>query len=82
MTLIDRLLNTPQGGKLLSIILGLGLSALFRSQCIGEKCILVRSSQEKIKNTTFKYTKDGETRCARFNPELNDCKFKIDKNLQ
>jgi hypothetical protein len=76
MLLIDRLLNTPQGGKLLSIILGLGLSALFRAQCIGDKCIIVRSNQQKIKNTTFKYTKDGETRCAVFNPELKDCEFK------
>jgi hypothetical protein len=77
MELIDRLLNTPQGGKLLSILLGLGLATLFRAQCVGDKCIIVRSKQEE--NTRFKYTTNGVTKCARFKTELTECKFKIEK---
>jgi hypothetical protein len=77
MELIDRLLNTPQGGKLLSILLGLGLATLFRTQCVGDKCIIVRSKQDE--NTRFKYTINGVPKCARFKTELTECKFKFEK---
>jgi hypothetical protein len=79
MELIDRLLNTPEGGKLMAILLGLGLASLFRTQCIGDKCIIVRSIQDDFKNKRFKYTKSGVTKCVRFNTELTECKFKIEK---
>jgi hypothetical protein len=72
MELIDRLLNTEQGGKLLSILLGLGLACLFRKQCVGDKCIIVRSIQD-IEKTKYKYTTNGITKCARFNTELTKC---------
>jgi hypothetical protein len=87
MELIDRLLNTQEGGKILSILFGLGLSALFRRTCIGDKCIIVRSMPEEIRETTFKITNrttgtqsalpsvTQNGKCVRFETKLTECEL-------
>ena len=51
-----RLLTTPTGKILLSIILGLGLATLFRNTCTDDKCIVFNGPViEDIEDKTFKH---------------------------
>lgn len=40
---VSNILNDDFGAIVVSVILGLGLSAIFRATCHGEGCIVVRS---------------------------------------
>lgn len=61
---IHKLLDSEFGSIFVSILLGLGLAALFRSVCADGKCIViqgpsfddVRSNYYKINDECFKYT--------------------------
>ena len=61
---ILKLLDTPMGTIIMSVILGLGLAALFRKACGDKKCIVIKgpNSDEinkyyyKIHDDCYKYT--------------------------
>jgi hypothetical protein len=62
--MIKKLLESEMGGIILSIILGLGLAALFKQACKGNDCIVVNGPKMsdvkkyyyKIDDDCFKYT--------------------------
>ena len=74
---MDRFLKTKGGQIFISILWGLGLSALFRQVCLGRNCIVVKVVNPKeIKNKVFKYNNS----CFQYHPETigcNDNKKKI-----
>ena len=56
---IKRLLNTPMGKILLSIILGLGLATLFRQVCHGKNCITFNGTViNEIDGKIYKFGED------------------------
>ena len=68
-------INTDFGSIIISVILGLGLAALFRKICEDDNCIiLVAPKNDFIKENTFKF-EDG---CYRFEPEITNCEKKTD----
>lgn len=62
--MIKDALNSDTGSILISIILGLGLSALFYKACDGQECRVIRGPNPKdlrdyvyrIQNECYKYT--------------------------
>lgn len=62
--MIKDLLEKPLGRIFLSIILGLGLAALFKQVCSGDDCLIVKGPKQKdlekyyykLEDNCFKYT--------------------------
>jgi hypothetical protein len=61
---IQDILHSETGGIIISIILGLGLAALFRRVCKGNNCVVIKGPSlaevnkyyYKIQEDCFKYT--------------------------
>jgi hypothetical protein len=65
-----RLLNTPTGQILISILLGLGLATLFRKTCADDKCIVFNGPViEDIEEKTFKHN----DKCYKYTSEAGRC---------
>ncbi len=65
-----RLLNTELGRICISIILGLGLAALFRKVCNDKNCIVFNGPIiSEFENKTFKY--DGK--CYKYSLNMEKC---------
>lgn len=65
-----RLLTTPTGQILISIMLGLGLATLFRKTCADEKCIVFNGPViEDIQDKTFKHNE----KCYKYKSEPGRC---------
>lgn len=63
-------INTNIGQYLISIILGLGLSSLFRKVCNNRDCIVFHApSLETLNDTTYKY----DNKCYKFKEEAVKC---------
>jgi len=70
---ILKLLKTTYGKNIISIILGLGLSTLFRNTCTNKKCIKFYGPNiDEIKNNTYKY----DNKCYKFTPQNKKCNSK------
>jgi hypothetical protein len=66
--MIDRLTKTRTGQILLSVILGLGLAALFRRVC--HDCIVIKGpSADEIQKYYYKM----ENACYKYTPYAVDC---------
>ena len=51
---LGKLLNSPAGKIMISILLGLGLASLFQKTCVGEGCVVVKSvSPDIIQKNTY-----------------------------
>ena len=67
---IKNFINSEKGIILLSIIWGLGLSAIFRKVCKGRNCIVIKGVNPKnIKDKIFKI----DDKCVKFYPEISSC---------
>lgn len=65
-----RSLNTDMGKYLVSIILGLGLSSLFRKACNSRECIVFQApSLDTLNETTYKYN----NKCYNFKSSAVKC---------
>ena len=55
---IKKWLHSDTSKYIISIILGLGLSTLFRKECIGDKCIIFTSPPiDELEKETYLYGK-------------------------
>ena len=75
---IQKLINSNAGKYIISILLGIGLSTLFRNACNDRKCIIFKAvSPENVKdniefkvdNNCYKYTHE-QVKCSDDNSEL------------
>ena len=67
---IRRLIYTPAGNIMISILLGLGLATLFRKSCKNRNCLVFQAPPiDKIKNQVFKF--DGK--CYTFDEHAQKC---------
>lgn len=65
-----RLLYTETGSILVSIILGLGLAALFRKACTDNKCIIVKGpNHDDLEKYHFKMNDV----CYKYKPVFQEC---------
>lgn len=65
-----RLLYSDFGKILISIILGIGLSTLFRRVCVGKDCYIFKSPEfSKINEQVFKHNK----KCYKFKEQSVTC---------
>ena len=64
------LLDSKFGSLAISVLLGLGLAALFRAVCKDGKCIVIKGpSSEDVNN--FYYKLDGD--CYKYAPVAAEC---------
>lgn len=67
---IKDLLKSDTGSIIISVVLGLGLAALFRKACVDNKCIVVKGPKsDEIQNA---YRMNGE--CYKYEPVYVECK--------
>ena len=67
---IKRLLNTPMGKVLLSIILGLGIATIFREVCHGKNCITFNGPViSEIDGKIYKFGED----CYKYQTKSAKC---------
>ena len=66
----SNILSNETGQILVSIILGFGLSSLFRKVCNGRNCIIIKGYDPKsINGNIYKY----ENTCYKYKPYITKC---------
>lgn len=69
--MISNLLSTREGKIILSIIWGLGLSALFRRACKGRTCIIIKGPKPvDMNNKIYKF----DNKCYKYTAVNTQCK--------
>lgn len=67
---VKRLMLSKTGSILISIVLGLGLAALFRKACKDNQCIVIKGPNvEEIQRHYYKVNDD----CYKYEPVLSKC---------
>jgi hypothetical protein len=73
------LFDNESGKKLASVILGLGLAAMFREICYKENCIVIKGpNSNKIEEMKDTYYRIGNN-CYKYNTYSINCPKKKDK---
>lgn len=71
---LQRLLNTSNGRIILSILLGLGLSTLFRKFCTDRNCMAFYCAPEnQILGKTFQQ----DEKCFQYQPKSTACNSQV-----
>lgn len=68
---IKEMMHSEHGGIVISIILGLGLAALFRKACSDNSCIVIKGPD--VQEVQGAHYKINET-CYKYDPVAVDCK--------
>jgi hypothetical protein len=67
---LQKIIQSNYGKWIISIILGFGLSTLFRKSCKDKECLQFKGpSMDKIKGNVYKH----ENKCYQFNPVSIEC---------
>jgi hypothetical protein len=67
---LKKYIQSDYGKVIISIILGFGLSTLFRKNCSDKKCINFKGpSQKSIQENTYKF----DNKCYQFKPSPIKC---------
>ena len=69
---IKRMLSDKFGSIMISVILGLGLAAVFRRVCTGDGCIVVKAPSSK-EITEHVYRIDSS--CYKYTPSVVPCQL-------
>jgi hypothetical protein len=73
MGFLEKFLNTYESRIIISIIWGLGLSALFRRACKGRNCIVIRGPKPaEMHNKVFLF----DNKCYKYSAETTHCSKK------
>ena len=68
---LANVMNHPIGNLLISIILGLGLAAIFKKVCNDGHCVVIKGPPyENIKDKIFVF----EDKCYKYKPKAVSCK--------
>lgn len=68
--MISQAFDTPVGCALVSVLLGLGLAALFRETCKGGHCIVIKSPNvHNVEKNTYRYNQH----CYKYKAKVVDC---------
>ena len=76
---ISGLLRSRAGRILMSVLLGVGLSALFRRACVGMECLeFLAPPQKELEGSIFRYG----NKCMRYKPRATYCGMdKVEVNM-
>ena len=67
---LSKLIHTPTGRIILSILLGLGLSSIFRTVCKDKNCIIFQAPKlNEVEGKIFKQ----DNKCYTFKAESTKC---------
>ncbi len=67
---LQHAIASPSGSILISILLGLGLAAVFRRACSGDRCIVIKPPpKDYVAKHYFKI--DGD--CFKYTPKVTSC---------
>jgi hypothetical protein len=70
MVFIKRILHDRFGCIMISVILGLGLAAVFRRVCTGDGCVVVKAPSAKDIN---EYVYQIDSSCYKYTPSVVPC---------
>lgn len=71
--MVTRVLADDTGAIIVSIILGLGLAALFRKACKGGRCLVVKAPKlDELQRFVYKVDED----CYKYTPHVVPCDTK------
>jgi len=71
--MITKAFDTKTGSTIISIIFGLGLAALFRQSCKGDRCIVIKSPNvQEVEKNIYRYNQH----CYRYNANIVPCDTK------
>jgi hypothetical protein len=68
--MLKKVLKDPFGAIIVSVILGLGLAAVFRRACNGNDCVVVRAPNAKELD---KYVYQIDQACYKYTPRVVQC---------
>ena len=67
---LEKFVSTPTGKIIMSILLGFGLSSLFRIVCKDKDCLIFHAPPlEQIKDKIYK----NNGKCVKYNPVATKC---------
>ena len=67
---LAKMLHSEHGAIVISIILGLGLAALFRKACADNSCIVIKGPNvQETSNTIYKINDS----CFKYDPVMVEC---------
>jgi hypothetical protein len=70
-----RIMSDQFGAIMVSVILGLGLAAIFRRVCDGDGCIVIRApNQKELDEHVYRVGSGDEAACYRYTPNVVPCK--------
>jgi hypothetical protein len=76
---LGKAMSTPIGAIIISVILGLGLAALFRTVCHGDGCVVIKAP-DASELQKFVYRIGGnsanDAECYKYTPEEVPCPLK------
>lgn len=67
---VETVLTSPAGSIVVSILLGLGLAAVFRKACKGKHCVVVKAPPRR---ETDDYCYKVDQDCYRYSPRVTPC---------
>jgi hypothetical protein len=68
---LEKFVSTPTGKIIMSILLGFGLSSLFRIVCKDKDCLIFHAPPlEQIKDKIYK----NNGKCVKYNPVTTKCR--------
>ena len=71
--MLKEFMNKREGQIFISILLGIGLAAIFQRACKKRSCIVLKAPNPKlITNSTYK----NEGECYKYNPTITPCPSK------
>ena len=71
--MIDKIYNTKTGRTLISIILGLGISALFRKVCNDRDCIIINGPPiNQVVGNIYEF----DDKCYKYRVKNTSCKIR------
>lgn len=69
--MVKKIMQDKFGSIVISVILGLGLAAMFRRACAGDSCVVIKPpDQKEVTDHVFKI----EQSCFRYTPNVVPCK--------
>lgn len=76
---LSKAMSTPIGSIVISVILGLGLAALFRKVCHGEGCVVIKAPDASdLQKFVYKIGGNAmnDASCYKYTPEEVPCPLK------
>ena len=74
---LKKLLKSNNGKLLISILLGLGISGLFKMSCDNRECIVHKGPQFTEENKVIKYN----NKCYKVDEKMESCGVKDDRKM-